>query len=119
MRIKEKTVDLNPTEKPCEADIVTFKKTDLLRGAIKGHTATIVDMGDVEKWGYTILTDSNKICDFRREEFRLATPHDIERWKQTELKREVREARRAAERETRKTPPEMPELGEDAFKIWK
>lgn len=121
MRIKEEIVDHEPGRKVCDFSIITFKKTDLSRGAVKGQCATVVDIFEPEKYGFTVQVDIGEVMtpSFFRHEFRLATPLDLKRLDEVQMKRRTRQAKREAEDLTWKNPPETPELGEDAFKIWK
>lgn len=119
MKIKEKISDRDPVEPIHELDIITFKKTDRSRWAVKGHVGTVVDMLNVETFGYTIECYNGEISEFQRHEFRPATQLDIERFENMYAKKAARQEKRKAEDMAWKKAPEMPDLGEDAFRLWK
>ncbi len=121
MKIKEKLIDPNPTKPIHDLDMITFLVTDLTRGAVNGRSATVIDVFKPEEYGYMIQVDDGEHInrDFFRHEFRPATDQDLERRELEWKKRTERREKREAAWEARKKPPEMPELGEDAFKIRK
>lgn len=77
----KKIIDPKPNEPIYEHDVVTFKKSDISRGSKKGEVGTVVDIFFSNKNSYEILTESGDVCTFKREEFRLATPEDITKYK--------------------------------------
>jgi hypothetical protein len=73
--------DVKPNEPIYEFDVVTFRGTDKRRGSKKGEIATVVDIFADDKNKFGILTESGDVNTFNRQEFRLATPKDIENYK--------------------------------------
>lgn len=95
----KKIIDLKPNEPIYEFDVVTFKKTDEIRGSKKGEIGTVVDLVQRDRHGYEVVTQSGDISTFKREEFRLATPEDIEKHK----------ASSSAKGANRIIPPKIPD----------
>ncbi|KAK1548414.1 hypothetical protein Q3G72_017282 [Acer saccharum] len=81
---KKKIIDAKPDEPIYEFDVVTFKKTDEIRGCNKGEIGTVVDLFHRDKDAYEVVTQSGDISTFKREEFRLATPGDVARHKKSQ-----------------------------------
>ena len=104
MKVPKTIIDTNPSEPIYEFDVITFKKTDSSRGAVKGAVGAVVDLINYEKYGYTIETGDGETNLFMRHEFRLATPEDISRHR---VSREAKETVKSFKPHSI-SPPEMP-----------
>lgn len=108
MKIKKEIIDLTPWIRAKDLDVVTFKRTDLNREAIKGCVGTVFDIGPESKDTYVVSTACGNVWDFHRSEFRLATDEDLMRHREIERKKAERARKHGAQVDYNLRIPQFP-----------